>query len=177
MDSDRRSAVSSFYGGRRSSVDALNRDYASPSLSDHRARRDSSSSFFNPNATGNLPRGATEPTRVHGAGYNRMSYLDAGREEPVKSGNDDFERPNEGGWDVYADFNNAGPRYSHAFGLGQSEPTYVEIRPLVSTWLIFVKATNRSHHPFQQEWKRTLPRDLWRWSPCLRLVLSGERMS
>ncbi|KAN0118481.1 hypothetical protein V8E52_005211 [Russula decolorans] len=127
MDYDRRSAVSSFYGGRRSSVDAPNRDYASPSLSDHRARRDSSSSFFNPNATGNLPRGAAEPTRVHGAGYNRRSYLDAGREEPVKGGNDDFERPNEGGWDVYADFNNAGPRYSHALGLGQSEPAYQQI--------------------------------------------------
>jgi hypothetical protein len=126
MDSDRRSAVSSFYGGRRSSVDALNRDYAPPSLSDHRARRDSSSSFFNPNATGNFPRGAAEPARVNGAGYNRMSYLDAGREEPVKGGNDEFERPNEGGWDVYADFNNAGPRYSHAFGLGQSEPAYVK---------------------------------------------------
>lgn len=56
-----------------------------------------------------------------------MSYLDAGREEPVKGGNDDFERPNEGGWDVYADFNNAGPRYSHAFGLGQSEPAYQQI--------------------------------------------------
>ncbi len=104
MDSDRRSAVSSFYGGRRSSVDALNKDYAPPSLSDHRARRDSSSSFFNPNATGNLPSGAAGPARVHGAGYNRMSYLDAGREEPVKGGNDEFERPNEGGWDVYADF-------------------------------------------------------------------------
>jgi hypothetical protein len=127
MDYDRRSAVSSFYGGRRSSVDALNRDYAAPSLSDHRARRDSSSSFFNPNATGNLPRGAAEPTRVNGAGYNQMSYLDAGREEPVKGGNDEFERPNEGGWDVYADFNNAGPRYSHALGLGQSEPAYVKI--------------------------------------------------
>jgi hypothetical protein len=125
MDYDRRSAVSSFYGGRRSSVDALNREYASPSLSDPRARRDSSSSFFNPNA--NIPRGAAEPSRVNGAGYNRMSYLDAGREEPVKGGNDEFERPNEGGWDVFADFNNTGPRYSHAFGLGQGEPAYVKV--------------------------------------------------
>ena len=124
MDYDRRSAVSSFYGGRRSSVDALNRDYAAPPPSDQRARRDSSSSFFNPDGTGPLPRGAA-PSRMHSAGYNRMSYLDAGREEPVKGGNDEAEGPNEGGWDVYADFNNAGPRYSHAFGLGQSEPTYV----------------------------------------------------
>lgn len=128
MDYDRRSAVSSFYGGRRSSVDALNREYAAPSISDQRARRDSSSSFFNPNATGNLPAGAGVPARVNGAGYNRMSYLDAGREEPVKGGaHDEFEQPNEGGWDVFADFNNTGPRYSQAFGLGQSEPAYVEV--------------------------------------------------
>ena len=126
MDYDRRSAVSSFYGGRRSSVDALNRDYVAPPSSDPRARRDSSSSFFNPAATGSLPRGAADPARVNNAGYNRMSYLDVGRTEPVKGGYDDeVERPNEGGWDVFADFNNAGPRYSHAFGLGQSEPTYV----------------------------------------------------
>jgi hypothetical protein len=56
-----------------------------------------------------------------------MSYLDAGREEPVKGGNDESEQPNEGGWDVFADFNNAGPRYSHAFSLGQSEPAYVKV--------------------------------------------------
>ena len=124
MDYDRRSAVSSFYGGRRSSVDALNRDYAAPAPSDQRARRDSSSSFFNPDGPGALPRGAAA-SRMHSAGYNRMSYLDAGREEPVKGGNDEVEGPNEGGWDVFADFNNAGPRYSHAFGLSQSEPTYV----------------------------------------------------
>jgi hypothetical protein len=50
-----------------------------------------------------------------------MSFFDAGREEPVKGGHDEYEQPNEGGWDVYADFNNAGPRYSHAFGLGQND--------------------------------------------------------
>ena len=122
MDSDRKSTVSSFYGGRRSSVDALNRDYvAPPPMSDPRARRDSSSSFFNPTATGTLPRGAAGPTRTNGAGYNRMSYFDAGREEPVKGGYDEVEQPNEGGWDVYADFNNAGPRYSNAFGLGNND--------------------------------------------------------
>lgn len=162
MDYDRRSAVSSFYGGRRSSVDALNRDYAAPPSSDHRARRDSSSSFFNPNGT--LPRGAAEPARVNNAGYNRMSYLDAGRSEPVKGGVDEVERPNEGGWDVYADFNNAGPRYSHAFGLGQSEPTYVEcsLSLLGLGLLIFVKAINKSLRPAQPG-MRTLPRDLWSW--------------
>ena len=122
MEYDRKSAVSSFYGGRRSSVDALNRDYAAPtSTADQRSRRDSASSFFNPAATANLPRGAAEPAPVQSAGYNRMSFFDAGREEPVKGGYDEVEQPNEGGWDVFADFNNAGPRYSHALGLGQSE--------------------------------------------------------
>ncbi len=166
MDYDRRSAVSSFYGGRRSSVDALNRDYASPpSLSDHRARRDSSSSFFNPNATGNLPRGAADPARAQSAGYNRMSYLDTGREEPVKGGNDEFERPNEGGWDIYADFNNAGPRYSNAFGLGPSEPAYVKVDLSSSVLGLYIhdKATNRSHRPAIQEWRRIPTKVLWSW--------------
>jgi hypothetical protein len=135
MEYDRKSAVSSFYGDRRSSVDALNRDYtAAAPTADRRSRRDSSSSFFNPAAPANLPRGATEPVPVQSAGYNRMSYFDAGREEPVKGGYDEVaqaEQPNEGGWDVYADFNNAGPRYSHAFGLGNDEPTYVESVPRV----------------------------------------------
>jgi hypothetical protein len=162
MDYDRRSAVSSFYGGRRSSVDALNRDYASPPTSDPRARRDSSSSFFNPN--GALPRGAAEPARVNGAGYNRMSYLDAGREEPVKGGNDEMERPNEGGWDIYADFNNDGPRYSHAFGLGQSEPTYVKSSTsLLGLGLHPRKVISRFLLPALREWMRTLPRGLWSW--------------
>ena len=122
MDSDRKSTVSSFYGAPRSSVDALNRDYvAAAQSSDARARRDSSSSFFNPAGPGALPRGAAVPSRTNGAGYNRMSYFDAGREEPVKGGLDEVEQPNEGGWDVYADFNNAGPRYSHAFGIANKE--------------------------------------------------------
>lgn len=129
MDSDRKSTVSSFYG-RRSSVDALNRDYAAPApTTDPRARRDSSSSFFSPTITGTLPRGAAVPTNTSGAGYNRMSFFDAGREEPVKGGNDEAERPNEDGWDVYADFNNAGPRYSHAFGIGNNEASYQQLSP------------------------------------------------
>ncbi|KAH9175598.1 hypothetical protein EDB89DRAFT_323447 [Lactarius sanguifluus] len=130
MDSDRKSMVSSFYGGRRSSVDALNRDYVAPApTSDPRARRDSSSSFFSPTITGTLPRGAAVPANTNGAGYNRMSFFDAGREEPVKGSNDEAERPNEDGWDVYADFNNAGPRYSHAFGIGNKEASYQQLSP------------------------------------------------
>jgi hypothetical protein len=61
-----------------------------------------------------------------------MSFFDAGREEPVKGGYDEVEQPNEGGWDIYADFNNAGPRYSHAFGLGHQETRCVKHR---CSWL------------------------------------------
>lgn len=60
-----------------------------------------------------------------GAGYNPSSFIQPGREAPVKGLNDDGDRsnladtrdfdPHEEGWDVYADFNNGGPRYSTAF--------------------------------------------------------------
>jgi hypothetical protein len=59
--------------------------------------------------------------------------LDSGRVEPLKGGADEESQtpghsgpssPNEheAGWDVFADFNNTGPRYSTAFGT--QEPTY-----------------------------------------------------
>ena len=117
MDYDRKSTVSSFYGGRQSG-DALNRDYpqspsASTPFTDARARRDSSSSFFNPNA---MPQ-PHERGQPPSAGYNRASYWDAGREEPVKGGYEE-DPTHEPGFDVFADFNNTGPRYSNAFGLG-----------------------------------------------------------
>ncbi|KAI0265623.1 hypothetical protein BC834DRAFT_970002 [Gloeopeniophorella convolvens] len=134
MDYDRKSAASSFYGARRTSVDALNQEYGvPPPTADPRSRRDSSSSFYNPNGVGALPRGAADPQRNGKAGYNRMSYFDAGREEPVKGGYDEVEQhPNEGGWDVYADFNNAGPRYSNAFGIGKQEAAYQQLSPQLS---------------------------------------------
>ncbi|GJJ15521.1 hypothetical protein Clacol_009799 [Clathrus columnatus] len=57
-----------------------------------------------------------------GAGYNPSSFVQPGREAPVKGLQDDQTplnsaeakdfNPHEEGWDVYADFNNAGPRYS-----------------------------------------------------------------
>lgn len=110
MDADRKSTVSSFYGGRKSS-DALNQDYPAPNPATSRLGRDDASSFFNPDLqrmslTG---RGVT-------AGYNPSSFY-PGREEPIKGGRDEEEEA----WDVYADFNNTGPRYSSAFM--QSPPT------------------------------------------------------
>lgn len=135
IESDRRSAVSSFYGGRKSSLDMLNSDVAmrAPSPagaagstyagSQHRGlRRDSESTFFAP------PPGArTDMLPGGSAGYNRASFFDVGREAPVKGGRDEEEAAFIGagsgtvpqdeapGWDVYADFNNRGPRYSTAF--------------------------------------------------------------
>ncbi|KAL6301975.1 hypothetical protein BKA93DRAFT_794943 [Sparassis latifolia] len=116
MDYDRRSQVSSFYGGRKSS-DALNADF-SPSAPQYgqpqHTRLDSASSFYNADPN---PRTSVD---VHGgkrgAGYNRMSFIHTGREEPVKGGADEESMlSKDDGWDIYADFNNAGPRYSSAF--------------------------------------------------------------
>jgi hypothetical protein len=129
MDYDRKSTVSSFYGDRRTSYDALNtrHDLASPTSPAHaanasnaaatRTRHDSSSSFFNPNS--GLPPGAANPRPS--AGYNRSSYFDTGREEPVKGSYEAAGAEEGEGWDVYADFNNAGPKYSTAFGLMNNE--------------------------------------------------------
>ncbi|RPD56622.1 hypothetical protein L226DRAFT_615419 [Lentinus tigrinus ALCF2SS1-7] len=111
MDYDRKSTVSSFYGGRRSG-DALNTDFNLPPGA-ARPRVDSTSSFYGAAGAGNrYSRADAFDTQT--AGYNQGSYFDAGRTEPVKGG--DEEAP----WDVYADFNNAGPRYSTAFGMGDS---------------------------------------------------------
>jgi len=49
------------------------------------------------------------------SGYNQMSFLHPGREEPLKGGRDEDEEAGQRTWDIYADFNNAGPRYSSAF--------------------------------------------------------------
>src|ERR1700730_15882109 len=64
MDSDRKSAVSSFYGGK-SSFDRLNGDFPRGNVD---------------LLSGGLP---------NSAGYNRRSYLDAGRQEPLKGGLDE----------------------------------------------------------------------------------------
>ncbi|KAI0823973.1 hypothetical protein BC628DRAFT_1411231 [Trametes gibbosa] len=117
MEYDRKSAVSSFYGGRRTSVDALNSDFPPPGPPG-RTRADSSSSFYGANRTS---RADVYDEGIPTAGYNQTSYFDAGRKEPVKfKPGTDEEAPAEPAWDVYADFNNAGPRYSTAFGMGDN---------------------------------------------------------
>lgn len=122
MEYDRRSNVSSFYGARKNSFDALNSDFPSSStaqLGQPNNDRNRVDSFYD---TGR----ASRPSRdyvggAQSAGYNRMSFADAGRMEPLKGGYDEEEevassRGAEPSWDVYADFNNQGPRYSTAFG-------------------------------------------------------------
>lgn len=128
MEYDRRSNVSSFYGARKSSFDALNPDLHSSSQAQLNQPNDRNrvDSFYDTGAAPSRPgRGymAGKPS----AGYNRMSFIDAGRTEPLKGGLDEEEaassRGAEPSWDVYADFNNQGPRYSTAFG--QRDDGYV----------------------------------------------------
>lgn len=121
MDPDRKSNLSSYYGGRQSG-DALN------NYSAQRGRYDSASSHHNQDA--DQPRPSTELLNggTKSAGYNQNSFFDAGRTEPLKGGYDEEDplgSKGEGRWDVFADFNNAGPRYSEAFV--DPEPKYQPI--------------------------------------------------
>ncbi|KAG6337378.1 hypothetical protein ID866_1701 [Astraeus odoratus] len=142
MDYDRKSAVSSFYGERRS-TDAINDNPATAGLGARqprvgqynarttRPRVDSASSFY-----ADRQSRTSQDLLNHGgqsAGYNASSFFDAGRQEPVKGGADEEEEeePQAHSWDIYADFNNVGPRYSSAFGIGQrqQESGYHQIQP------------------------------------------------
>lgn len=136
MDQDRKSAVSSFYGGRKNSLDALNNDFPSSSGRhyDHQSppgRPGDDNSFYDSRAS----RGSVDMLhngRPNSAGYNSTSFLGGARQEPLKGGRDEEEQmdmPTEGSWDVFADFNNAGPRYSTAF-TQNSGPGYALCTPL-----------------------------------------------
>ena len=118
MDADRKSTVSSFYGGRKSSIDPLNAPNTDTEYPPQPAvrGRDDASSFFSPGRSSMDHLNGTRSS----AGYNRGSFFHVGREEPLKGGRDEEKDPREDAWDVFADFNNAGPRYSSAFGMSQS---------------------------------------------------------
>lgn len=127
MDYDRKSNVSSFYGGRKNSLDALTSDFQVTSPPER--TRDDASSFFQ---SDQVPRRSIDPLTggTSTAGYNRNSFFHAGREEPLKGGHDEEEAVNqvgEGIWDVYADFNNTGPRYSSAFGQTEKGSAYSQV--------------------------------------------------
>ena len=142
IESDRRSAVSSFYGGRKSSIDMLNNETEIQGVvsgARHDRLRDDASSFYGMQR-GDPGRGSSDmlvgqrPQYGQSAGYNRESYFHVGREAPVKGVADDEDEfmgstrdfrsapgygapsgDEEAGWNVFADFNNFGPRYSTAF--------------------------------------------------------------
>lgn len=168
MDYDRKSTVSSFYGGRKSSVDALtdfpssNQPYNPPQPL-ARVRHDSASSFYNPNGPS---RASVEMlNQPQSAGYNRNSYFDTGREEPIKPGFDEESNAiRDDGFDVFADFNNVGPRYSTAFGSQQNagyrqvpSPAPVKLEDQESTTGPVEMVTVPALGP---EWKASELRDL-----------------
>ena len=114
MDPDRKSNVSSFYGGGRSG-DASNNDYPGNPARPPRNRYDPPASYYNQDD--GQPRASTELLNggAKSAGYNQNSFFAAGRTEPLKGGYDEeehLEGKEDGAWNVFADFNNAGPRYS-----------------------------------------------------------------
>ena len=115
MDADRKSTVSSFYGGRKNSFDALNGvDPQSPSTPFAGRDPDGASSFYNPDRASRASADLLNSGQPNSAGYNSLSFLHTGREEPLRGGRDE-EEPGEA-WNVFADFNNTGPRYSEAIG-------------------------------------------------------------
>ncbi|OJA09442.1 hypothetical protein AZE42_02617 [Rhizopogon vesiculosus] len=125
MEYDRKSTVSSFYGARRGSFDAL---HQTPNYAPSGRQQDDASSFYadrQPRVSHDVLSGGQS------AGYNASSFFAAGRLEPLKGGRDEEEEaPEAQTWDVYADFNNAGPRYSSAFGIGQhQESGYHQLPP------------------------------------------------
>ena len=81
--------------------------------SNHRPGRDDVSSFYSPERSSMDPLNGN---RGISPGYNKNTFFQGAREEPLKGGKDEEEEA----WDVYADFNNAGPRYSSAFGTTNS---------------------------------------------------------
>jgi len=105
MEYDRASSY-----GRKKQSDPANSGYGE-------SRDDSS--LFSPREASSLEH--INPSRPS-AGYNRDSFRQIGRQEPVKGGPDEEQDAGEiEAWDVYADFNNTGPRYSSAFETDQPQ--------------------------------------------------------
>jgi len=112
MDPNRKSTVSSYYGSRRSG-DVLNNDY-----SGNPARYDSPASYYNQDVGQQRPSTELLNGGTRSAGYNQNSFFDAGRTEPLKGGYDEEDAlgaKDDGSWNVFADFNNSGPKYSTTF--------------------------------------------------------------
>lgn len=157
-------------------MDALNNDFPSPSGQNYQTQargRDDASSFFNPDRASRNLDGAG---RASTAGYNRGSFFFAGREEPLKGGRDEEEEAGGGAWDIYADFNNTGPRYSTAFGSSPSTPVqtdayvfYFEFRYILPYILSAISHWYRK--------KMLVPSVPLKWSLFLLWVQNGSGMS
>ncbi|GAB1520683.1 hypothetical protein RhiTH_003771 [Rhizoctonia solani] len=119
-DFDSRSQVSSFYGRPSSQInmDSMPRQRQQPDTLGTN-RRDSTSSFFRPDEYGASGLDY-DSTNRRGGGYDRASYigLDNPRGDIGAAGKDEE-------WDVFADFNNQGPRYATPF---QQDSGYRPIR-------------------------------------------------
>jgi len=154
MDFDRKSGTSSFYGGRRTSVDALNRDFPSPQFPQANSPHNDSASTFN-KPQGPSRASADAFVNQQSAGYNSNSFFAAGRPEPVKGGYDE-EAYRDEPFDIYADFNNQGPRYSKA--VFSPDDGY---RPVHSPGLVKLEETESNTGPVEMvtvpalgpEWK------------------------
>ena len=130
MEYDRKSAVSSFYGARRS-TDPLSDNQTAAPLASHaghasqyaprtnRTRVDSASSYY-ADRQSRMSHEMLNPSQSAG---NTSSFFDTGRQEPLEGGADEEEEeaPKNQPWDIYADFNNSGSWYSTAFGIGQRQ--------------------------------------------------------
>jgi hypothetical protein len=86
-----------------------------------------------------------------GAGYNSSSYHYAGREEPLRGGDEEEAFSpgiphNDEPWDVYADFNNTGPRYASTFGSfgGKDPAAYQQLPPGAGTPTVASRADGKS---------------------------------
>jgi len=117
---DKRSVVSSFYSGRRSQdILASNQSPIGEHIPLSQQRQDGYyKDDFSP---GDENFRGMPPPRAS-SGYNRDSFARSARTEPVKGLHEEDGQGGGGaGWDVYADFNNAGPRYSQNILMGNSD--------------------------------------------------------
>ena len=106
MDADRKSTVSSFYGGPKN---ILNDNFDSSQTRAVPPTPYTASSFFDPD------RGNDQVREYSSAGYDPVSYYS--RKMPLK---DDFDDENTEVFNIGADFNNVGERYSVAYGVVDS---------------------------------------------------------
>ncbi|KAG8994338.1 hypothetical protein FRB94_012923 [Tulasnella sp. JGI-2019a] len=110
-DFDGRSNVSSFYGAQ--STHEPSPTYGSRGGA---GRRDSQSTFFGRNGEDYNPNQLqyeADPLREHDAQFSRHYPPPPDAIEPVKYDDEPVSGGKGAGWDVFADFNNTGPRYSN----------------------------------------------------------------